>query len=305
VDVLLLYNTFRVLGPAFDAASTARSAASSRRIDSIASAGNLEKYGMSVSPTYRAAMEEKIKHYRNDSSLSQNSYFTSSSKSTKPLIPTVLYGGQASPSFIDRSITPISYGGWDVVSPIPAVSPLRTSSRDLATHIRNDSFSSRGLPAPPRPSRSPVTSEPMPDFPVPKQYDVAAYSLEADSWITRQRSMRTFGHEDSAEQKSPSLFSDDGLKAGAWPSPTYRQASLQSPDGKLDGQPIFSAVAPSFPTRVYQPSPPQSATLERSMSAGLGSRSNSPSSPATHRPLLLARSSPDMRIAQTISPRPF
>ncbi|KAF4613647.1 hypothetical protein D9613_007870 [Agrocybe pediades] len=304
VDVLLLYNTFRVLGPAFDAASTARSAASTRRIDSVASAGNLEKYGLSVSPTYRAAMEEKIQHYRNESFASQNSISTASSRSTKPLLlPLYNQPSQGSPPGLNRSITPLSDGGWEVISPIAVPSPLRIAGRDIATHIRSDSLSSRGLPAPPRPIRAPATREPLPDFEVPRQYNTAAYSAGPDSGVFRQISMRTFGHEDSAAQKSPSIYSDDGENPESWPSPTYLQAS-QPMTGRMDGQPLLSAVKPSFPSRVYPRSPPQSATLDRSMSAGISSVSHN--MPAPRRPLLLARSSPDMRISQNItSATPF
>lgn len=294
VDVLLLYNTFRVLGPAFDA----RSAASTRMMESFSTPGNLEKYAPSLSSGQRTALEEQIQHYR---AQSVDSFSTSSGKSTQQLLPLYLGRGitdyrnssQTNPSMLGRSITPSStYSQWEVAVPASAATPARSPGRDVAAHIRSDSLSSRGLPAPPRPTRSPVTSQPMPEIQLSKQLTNDAYT---EQWLSHQRSTQTFGHQESPPAKSPSLISED-TSGSEWSSRIHRQ----SPQGY--GQPMLSAVISSFPSQVYSRSPPRSATIERSNSAYGSSPLSCPSN--RHRPMLLSRgSTPDMRASRNAASR--
>jgi hypothetical protein len=304
VDVLLLYNTFRVLGPAFDA----HSAASTRRVESFGTSGNLEKYAPSPTPGQRAGMEEQIQHYRAQSlgsprPSSENSFSTSGGKSAQQLLPLYLgrgmadyrNSGQSNSSMLGRSITPSStYSQWDIATPAPAAMAARSPGRDVAAHIRSDSLSSRGLPAPPRRTRSPVTSQPMPEIQLSRQMTDEGYT---DQWLSRQRSTQTFGHRESPPTKSPSLLSEEA-SGSEWSSRIQRQ----SPQGY--GQARLSAVASSFPNQ-YPRSPPHSATVERSNSAYSSSSLSSPGSPSNHhRPMLLSRgSTPDMRASREASSR--
>ncbi|PPQ83448.1 hypothetical protein CVT25_007039 [Psilocybe cyanescens] len=277
VDVLLLYNTFRVLGPAFEA----RSAVSTRKSQSFASSSNLEKGGAGPSPLERAVLEEKIKHYRTDSENS-TAPSTLSAGSTRPLLPLYLnhkdYRGSSQPATIGRNILPTFGRDSDIATPPPiVVSPPRSTSRDVANHVRNDSLTSLGLPAPPRrAARTYDLEKPVPAIPAYPESDASVYST--DRWLSRQQSTQTFGQRDSA-LKSPSLLSDGGLSE--WSSVTPPQSY---------GQPLLSAVG-SFPSaQVYTKSPPVSASVERSISAQATSQVRG------HRPLLLPRgSSPDLR----------
>ncbi|KDR78896.1 hypothetical protein GALMADRAFT_1365568 [Galerina marginata CBS 339.88] len=305
VDVLVLYNTFRVLGPAFDA----RSAASTRRLESFGTTGNLEKYAFSPVTGSPADMAEKIEHYRTQSLGSPrpsiNSFSTSSGRSTQQLLPLYLgrgaaeyrNSGQSNPSMIGRSITPSStYSQWEIATPPQAVAPItRSPTRNIATHIRNDSLSSRGLPAPPRRTRSPTMTQPMPEIQLSNQF---GDEYGAEQWMSRQRSTQTFGHPDSPQAKSPSLFSEEAT-GSEWSSRIHRDSPPHS-----YGQPLLSAVVSSFPAHVHPRSPPQSATHHRSNSAY--SSSPSPISPLSdrHRPSHLARgSSPDLRSQRNMSSR--
>ncbi|KAF8199657.1 hypothetical protein BJ912DRAFT_660206 [Pholiota molesta] len=92
VDVFLLYNTFRVLGPAFDA----RSVVSTRK--SMTSMGNLEKFAPAPSG-YAADMKQKIHQYRSESistlHSADRSISDSSSYSGRHLLP--LHHGKETP----------------------------------------------------------------------------------------------------------------------------------------------------------------------------------------------------------------
>lgn len=276
VDVLLLYNTFRVLGPAFEA----RSAASTRKSQSFASSSNLEKYGAGPSPLERAELEDKIQHYRTQS---QNSTAPStlSAGSTRPLLPLYLnhedYRGSAQAATIGRNISSSFGRDSDIATPHIVVSPARSVSRDVATHVRSDSFTSLGLPAPPRkPARAYNMDKAMPAIPSSPESPSSVYSQDI-RWLSRQQSTQTFGQRD-ASLKSPSVLSDGGLSE--W-------STVTPPQGY--GQPILSAVGNGsfLSAQGYAKS---SSTIERSISAQATSQVRG------HRPLLLSRgSSPDLR----------
>ncbi|KAH9481673.1 hypothetical protein JR316_0006200 [Psilocybe cubensis] len=282
VDVLLLYNTFRVLGPAFEA----RSAASSRKSQSLSSSSNLEKYGVSPSPFERAALEEKIHHYRTQSENS-TAPSTLSSGSARPLLPLYLnhedYRGSAQAATIGRNISPSFGRDSDIATPPPiVVSPSRSSSRDVATHVRNDSFTSRGLPAPPRkPVPAYNASKAIPLIPSSPESPTSVYSHDT-RWLSRQQSTQTFGQRNSAALTSPSVFSDGGFSE--W-------STVTPPQGY--GQPMLSAVGNgAFLSAQGYDQPSASATIERSISVQATSQVRG------QRPLLLSRgSSPDLREA--------
>ena len=260
-------------------------------IESFGTPASLEKYGLSSGPDQRAALQEKIQHYRGQSGSSMTtragselSFSTSSGKSTRPLLPLYLGDSDDQP-MIGRSIIPAS-SQREIQPPARIPVAVRVPRQDIAAHIRNDSFS-RGLPAPPR-NRSPVDSPYAPEPHPPVNYaNNAGYTQQ---WLQHQRSTQTFGHSESPPAKSPSLLTEVASDLEGSSHAHHRQAS--HPSASTYGQPMLSAVTPNFSPQQHPKLPPQSARMERSASA------SAPLSPPSDRlrPLLLSRgSSPDMR----------
>lgn len=281
VDVLLLYNTFRVLGPAFEA----RSAASSR-FSSFVTGGGLEKHAPSMTASQRE-MQEKIHQYRTQNFGSpRSSSEHSRSGSSHDLLPLYLgrderirdsnYSHSIAP-MVGRPITPAGFN-YDITVPPPAVTPVRKTSYDFEEHRRNESLTSISLPAPPRRNRSPVLSQLL----LEPRNSPSAHELDTESWLDRQRSTQTFGRPDTPLKKSPSLMSE----ASEWSS---RQLTFdtRSPGFNSSGRIAFGSadMAASFSSPVF-PSSSLQSTLDRSLSA----TSTLPPSRAP-RPLLLGRSS--------------
>ncbi|KIM40010.1 hypothetical protein M413DRAFT_189985 [Hebeloma cylindrosporum] len=277
VDVLLLYNTFRVLGPAFDTRSAA-----STRFSSFGTAGELEK---NTPSTHRSEMQEKIHQYRAQSLGSRSSSENSRSSSSQGLLP--LYLGRderihesdysySNASMVGRPITPAGFN-YDITVPPPAVSPIRKTSRDFGEYSRNDSSTSIGLPAPPRRNRSPVLSQLM----LEPRNSPSAQAFDAESWMDRQRSTQTFGHQDTPPERSPSLMSE-------WSS-RHLAYDNRSPGFNNSGQTSFGSavMASSYPNPTLPRSPLQSS-LDRSLSA---TSTYSPPPSRGPRPLLLPHSS--------------
>jgi hypothetical protein len=185
VDVLLLYNTFRILGPAFDACSAA---SSRQRMSSFGFAGEREKYLPATTLSQRPAMHEKIHQYRAQnldspsSSSSQNSW----TPSIHNLLPLHLDRHKSTPNSNSYSYTstfgrPITPAPWDIALPPQAVTPIRQTSPDFREHCRTESSASIGLPAPLRWNHSPVLSQVLlepPDFPSEDE-------LYANSWLAQ------------------------------------------------------------------------------------------------------------------------
>jgi hypothetical protein len=301
VDVLLLYNTFRVLGPAFDARSAA-SGLTTQKNESFGTSGYLEKY--SSSHFGQRSDMEKINHYRSQSSSfgsrpSEQSFYSADAHSIQPLLP--LYMGrdvpefqntmQPDPSILGRSITPSSVLSWEVVQPPHAVSPSRSPTCGLPRHIRTDSLTSIGLPAPPRRTRSPVLTQPLPQLKIPKK-------AENEPWMIRQTSTQTFGRRNSGSQsaKSPSisLFSVDSERS----SKTPRQGDMTVPPTL--GQPMLSAVSSSFPKS------PLASHQGRPSHRRSPSAHAVPPTPSRHRPLLSHSGSLDVGLkARSASEHPI
>jgi len=283
VDVLLLYNTFRVLGPAFEA----RSAASSR-FSSFGTRGELEKQAPSPTASQRE-MQEKIHQYRTQNFGSRRSASEHSwSGSSQDLLPLYLgrderirdsnYSHSIAP-MVGRPITPAGFN-YDITVPPPAVTPVRKTSYDFEEHRRNESLTSIGLPAPPRRNRSPVLSQLL----LEPRNSPSGHEFDTESWSERQRSTRTFGYPDTPPEKSPSLMSE----ASEWSS-RHLTYDNRSPGFNSSGHTVFgsTAMAASIPNPFLPRSPLQS-TLDRSLSATSILQSPPPHGP---RPLLLARSS--------------
>jgi len=236
-------------------------------------------------------MQEKIHQYRSEesgshrSSPSENSW----SGSSHNLLP-LHYGrderlrdsnySYSNSSMVGRPITPARFNHGIAVPP-QATTMTRKPSRDLGEHRRTESLTSIGLPAPPRRNRSPVLSQLLPE----QHNSTSAHKLDVESWIDRQRSTHTFGHQDPPPEKSPSLMSE----APEWSSRhlTYDNRSSGFSDS---GHTSFGSaiMASSMASNLYLPSSPLQSSLDRSLSA-----TSTLSSPPSRglRPLLLARPS--------------
>lgn len=155
-DVALLYNTFRVLGPAFSARSSALTRKDSESLGSFVSPGiNKERFNWDQG----SALEEKINEYRSPAPLSRSS----TTDSIHNLLPVLhernasaqsFYSYPNSPS-IGSPIAPALEHRLVVANSEKATQKFPTS-RNLTNRVRQESL---GLPLPPRPTRSPVLSE--------------------------------------------------------------------------------------------------------------------------------------------------
>ncbi|TFK40233.1 hypothetical protein BDQ12DRAFT_488623 [Crucibulum laeve] len=286
INVMLLYNTFRVLGPAFDA----RSSASSRK--------DLESFGTtelgpsnSFSPAKRSSLQRKIDEYRfpipayrpqSQDSLSA----MSGTSSTRNLLSlqherngsSQSFQSFATPHMIGRSITPSTDLDRIIAAPEPA---LQSSSPVLAKiqteNLRQDSSNSLGLPAPPRRTRSPILREPDP---APASTVDGPWEMVSPA-IPRQPSNDIFGYPREEKQMHSPSWSSEELDTTGWVSRQQQNVTLDS-----NGRPLVSAVAPSF--TFTESSPPRQLVLvgqnghTRSMSA-MSSVASGP------RPLILSR----------------
>jgi hypothetical protein len=216
----------------------------------------------------RSEMQEKINQYRTQNFGSpRSSSENSRSGSSQGLLP--LYLGRderirdsnyshSIASMVGRPITPAGFD-YDITVPPPAVTPIRKTNHDFGEHSRNESLTSIGLPAPPRRNSSPVLSQLLPE----PRNSPSANKFDTESWIDRQRSTHTFGHQDTPPEKSPSLMSE----APEWSS-QYLAYDNRSPGFNNSGHTSFgsAAMVSSFPDPILPRSPLQS-TLDRNLSA--------------------------------------
>lgn len=282
-DVALLYNTFRVLGPAF----TAHSSASTRK--------DLETVGSFVSPGFdkerftwdqKSALGEKINESRSFAPLSRSS----TADSIQHLLPVLHERNASAQSFYSYSNTP-SIGSpiTHVLEHRPVVASSKKAtqksptSRDLTNRVRQESL---GLPMPPRPTRSPVSSE----------LDMTERGLfNIDPSMARQLITQT--------PLVTHFHGSQHAKSTSWPSGDWDTSSLldsspissNSPSQDVYGKPMLGAVAlspPALPNR----SVPRRLTLRASRSFQvtrppmLQTMPNvSPASVRWQRPLLLSQ----------------
>jgi len=263
VNVLLLYNTFRVLGPAFDARPTLTQKAmeSFSTPEAFRRSTPLNLYGP------RSPMEEKIKQYRSPIIVSPSRSgvpgTTSAATSVRALIPDStgraastqsFYSYSSSPS-IDRAITPVSDLNRDiVVTPEPGLPKFSSGAllpiTDRLQQVASDSFS---LPAPPRPTRSAVSRHPTLE-------SISSEAKGGDTWAnvdlesfgrmtpvsrssvqsTASRNQKGVAHERSSSVSSAELNISDWLA---------RQPSNESIPHRIKNQPSLSAVNSSFPSQ--------------------------------------------------------
>lgn len=299
VDVFLLYNTFRVLGPAFDA----RSVASTRK--SMASIGNLEKFPPAPSG-YAADMKQKIHQYRSESvstlHSADRSISDSSSHSGRHLLP--LHHGKensiSNSSMLGRVIMTNDNSQWDIATPAPVATLPGHTKQQSSMHSLAESITAGSLPAPPRQSRSALLMLPEP----PRSARRPNNDMETEQWLNHQRSTQTFGHQHSPSIRSASLYSEDGASSPQWTSQSMHQSlRRQMSSGRL----AVSSVPLDVPTWISPTSPPVSPSIERSVSAQNAVR-HPPAATNGPRPLLLSQagrsSSTDTTNSKLRSPPP-
>ncbi|RDB26384.1 hypothetical protein Hypma_006851 [Hypsizygus marmoreus] len=248
VNVLLLYNTFRILGPAFDAPSQRESSLS------FGTNGQFARYSPSLSNEQQRSFDEKVEQYRYPTPSYRSptpEAFTqvSSQISLRPLLPVhqersasvqSFYSYPSSPS-IGRAITPVS-DLQSVITP-PESATNRFSPSD--DHSRRGLSDSTGLPAAPRRTRSPVLHQPS------IEQIRSPVVIVNGSWtpmrpgMPRQPSSHTLGRRDSGSRySSSSAFSAD-LESSNWSS--LQVTGGLSPNAPF-GHPMFSAVNSGFAT---------------------------------------------------------
>lgn len=318
VDVLLLYNTFRVLGPAFDA----RSSVATRKLESFGAASSLEKLGPMALPGQQSDVERRIHQYRSQSSLGSSQMFSerstaghgaTMSQSGNPMGAAGVEdianrdSGYSNATLVGRTITPMpnakSEYMWDFEPHSQAPSPTSVHSKDIRpTHSQNSSIASApGLPVPPRQTRSPVLRKPIPEM-----VQTPAFAQDSDLPVSGQRlinqpSLEAFGRRNNASPltvrspnpavpKSPSesIYSDgEGEEAPSeWSSKNLSSATRRHPS---TGQPLLSPFRSNYPADEeigIAPLPPVAA-MDRSRSYTHAHRPSLSSSPPrrTHRPL--------------------
>ncbi|KAG6909959.1 hypothetical protein DXG01_014228 [Tephrocybe rancida] len=238
VNVALLYNTFRVLGPAFDATSYKES--------SMGSSGMNEKYD----PSYGQWSSEKGYPTAPFRSPTIASFGDSPKTSIRPLLPVhqersasieSYYSYSNSPS-IGRAITPVNELSLQrSITPPEAVAQKFSPStaRSLGLHNRQGSNESMGLTAAPRRTRSPVLHKPS----------VEQLHIVQGTWspvetlgrsAPRSTSAETFGKRTS-DGYSPRMesASTPNYDPSSWDSRTSQSGSPKS-------RPLLSALNTGF-----------------------------------------------------------
>ncbi|GLB40499.1 hypothetical protein LshimejAT787_0803700 [Lyophyllum shimeji] len=257
VNVLLLYNTFRVLQPAIDTPSQRESSMS------FGSKGMLRS-ALSQSAEEKSSWDEKIDQYRYPTPSYRSPTIASFGQvspqsSVQPLLPVYpersasvqsYYSYPSSPS-IGRAITPVNDLQRTVTPPKRAVQKLSpTVARALAEHTRQGSTDSLGLPAAPRRTRSPVLHKPS----IEHMHTVNGTWSPVQRDLPRQPSTRTFGSGSPRNRANAELTLD--YDPTNWDSRQTATAS-SSPNGY--GRPLLSAMNSGFssPGTPHSPSSPR------------------------------------------------
>ncbi|KAF5381971.1 hypothetical protein D9615_004299 [Tricholomella constricta] len=270
VNVLLLYNTFRILEPAFDTPSQRESSLS------FGTGGMFERYESSQSKEAQRSFEEKVDQYRYPTPSYRSPAITSFGQvsppsSVRPLLPAhqersasvqSFYSYPSSPS-IGRAITPVDELQRTISPPEPAAPKFSPSTtRALSDHARQVSTDSFGLPAAPRRTRSPVLHHPSLEQMHSATRTVNGTWSPVEHSISRNPSTQTFGKRDSA---SPRIRANVDLAPDYdptnWDSRNGTQTSSASPSGY--NRPLLSAMNSGFAS----PGTPGSSSSPRQLSA--------------------------------------
>ncbi|KAF8072018.1 hypothetical protein FPV67DRAFT_913986 [Lyophyllum atratum] len=264
VNVLLLYNTFRVLEPAFDTPSQRESSLSS------GSGGMFVRYEPSQSVEQKRTLEEKIDRYRYPTPSYRSPTIESFGQlspqsSIRPLLPAhqertasvqSFYSYPSSPS-IGRAITPVNELQRTVTPLEPAHQKfLPSTARALGDHARQGSMESLGLSAAPRRTRSPVLHQPS----LEQMRIVHGTWSPVQKELPRPPSTQTFGRRDSGSPRSRVNELTVDYDPANWDSRRATQGSI-SPNNY--GRPLLSAINSGFPS----PGTPGSPSSPRALPA--------------------------------------
>lgn len=276
VDVLLLYNTFRVLAPAFDGVSTiATNTRKSRDIESIAGSAHLEKFSPMESQR-RSNFEQKIDLYRSRGPSPNWSSSTHDRKASEASL------ASSEQSLLSQPADFATYRYISTATPPPAM--IIPGREPVGSY---ESITS--LTMPPRRPSNPPTSAWSQKFAarqgIPES--VTEEPVRPDRrHIARQNSNSTFGQPTSRATSWVSEWNPE--------TPTAENITRQQQSPRMQmysGRPMVSTNTSSPLNSSYYPrSPPISATEYHSRSPSMSPTMSmtSPTSPPQRlRPLLL------------------
>ncbi|TFK72979.1 hypothetical protein BDN72DRAFT_894414 [Pluteus cervinus] len=270
VDVMLLYNTFRVLGPAFDARSTPARSNDTESSGTMKKMGKYEARSSISQASLQSSLTEKIDQYRDLS-------YNAPTVRNVPAAHLAVGTGQAAAvqSFYSYPSSP-SVGRK--LSNSQRQSPPSSEGLTI-NHSRQNSMNAVGLPAPPRPSRSPIKRYPT----LERLHDRA----QVGAW----------SEVDLDGDFTPSALSNQNLSRSPRNSIMVEGAhvknfSRSSSSSEGGCQPAISAVNSSFGPSPLSTSPPPLPTRSASASAAIPVIGSAPV--GRHRTVLANRPSADL-----------
>lgn len=251
---MLLYNTFRVLGPAFDGRSTPARSNDAESFGTVEKSGKYKARSSIGQSSLQSSLTEKIDQYRDLS-------YNAPTASTVPAAHLAVRTGQAAAvqSFY-------SYPSSPSVGRKPSNSQRRSppSSEGLAFgHSRQNSINSVGLPAPPRPSRSPIKRYPTLES-LHDRAGVGAWSeVDLDGSFTPSA---LSGQNPSRSPRNSNTV--EGVHAKNF-SQSSSNSDTSSQGGYAGYRPAISAVNSSFAPSTLPKAPPPLPTRSASASAAI------------------------------------
>lgn len=260
--MFLLYNTFRVLGPAFHVRS---SVTQQKDLESVPSVDHLP-YGATPSNMTWTYTPEKIDRYRSELSTYSAASLESANRkySTQSLLPargafTASYSENVPSSpYSQRSI---------IVAPDAVLQPPMQRLQAPTVYPRSLPLTqsmAKSLPVPPRPTPSPLTiKSSVESLSNRRNIDDSSTNgpLTPMSAWTSHTSVYSSRTAASRRGSSSSEVDVDDFPSSQQPN-GYRSH-------RVDSQPMLSAVAPSFPTEY-----PSSPVSVRESRPGVGFRSS-------------------------------
>ncbi|KAJ4480069.1 hypothetical protein J3R30DRAFT_3701261 [Lentinula aciculospora] len=266
VDALLLFNTFRVLSPAFE---TKSATGDKGDLESFGTAETFKRFTLdSQKPLQLNLTEAMIKEYRGTSLSSPSSYNASSTVSYPERAASAQssYRHITTTEEVNRQITPVSILNESIVVEAPGsvVASRPPAPVPNPDHTRQESQSSTlSLPVPPR--RTPPPSHLIIDNP---SSSIRSNPFFTSGSLPRPAPARPSLSPRNSTMSSPTRslpFQEERVSAAS----TYSSGSVdldvagwlsnQNVDGSipsgLRNQPMLSAVRPNFPTNDTYPNP--------------------------------------------------
>lgn len=268
-NVLLLQNTFRVLGPAINAARTSTSMRS-RDMESFYAGDYLTFTKQQLRGSHNQAHRpnEKSQDSGNEGLLKSPSFQSGTSSERRLLASpqSFLKGDSRAGSMhskansltIDRAITPVSELNRGIV--VTPGSPVQRYSGNMLPitpgHSRQNSLNSWALPIPPRPTRSPMSQKPiLENINVNVPHAQQRYSPIAPLQpAATSQSASYASHERPAHKPSASGASAQDLDISGW-------LSRQRPDGHMP-RGVYASSTAATTMASHQPSAAYPSTIE-------------------------------------------